>query len=48
MFWVVINGLACAVVANVGLSQLITLSVPFIRPVPGSYCSSRVNFVRSK
>ncbi|MDR9830779.1 branched-chain amino acid transport system II carrier protein [Vibrio sp. FNV 38] len=28
--WVLINGLACAVVANVGLSQLIALSVPVL------------------
>ncbi|QIA64098.1 branched-chain amino acid transport system II carrier protein [Vibrio astriarenae] len=28
--WVVINGIACAVVANVGLSQLIALSVPVL------------------
>ncbi|GLT18486.1 branched-chain amino acid transport system carrier protein [Vibrio zhanjiangensis] len=28
--WVIINGVACAVVANVGLSQLITLSIPVL------------------
>ncbi|MHC4048225.1 branched-chain amino acid transport system II carrier protein, partial [Bradyrhizobium sp. 23AC] len=28
--WVVINGVACAVVANVGLSQLIALSIPVL------------------
>ncbi len=28
--WVIINGVACAVVANVGLSQLIALSVPVL------------------
>jgi LIVCS family branched-chain amino acid:cation transporter len=28
--WVIINGVACATVANVGLSQLITLSVPVL------------------
>lgn len=28
--WVIINGVACAVVANVGLSQLISLSVPVL------------------
>ncbi|WP_428771264.1 branched-chain amino acid transport system II carrier protein [Vibrio sp.] len=28
--WVIINGVACAIVANVGLSQLISLSVPVL------------------
>ncbi|PJC85047.1 branched-chain amino acid transport system II carrier protein [Vibrio sp. HA2012] len=28
--WVIVNGIACATVANVGLSQLITLSVPVL------------------
>ena len=28
--WVIINGVACAIVANVGLSQLIALSVPVL------------------
>ncbi|MCY9843702.1 branched-chain amino acid transport system II carrier protein [Vibrio caribbeanicus] len=48
-FWVVINGLACAVVANVGLSQLITLSVPVLFALyPVAIALVVLTFVRSK
>ena len=47
--WVVINGLACAVVANVGLSQLITLSVPVLFALyPVAIALVVLTFVRSK
>ena len=48
-FWVIINGLACAVVANVGLSQLITLSVPVLFALyPVAIALVVLTFVRSK
>ena len=47
--WVVINGIACAVVANVGLSQLITLSVPVLYALyPVAIALVMLTFVRSK
>ena len=48
-YWVVINGLACAVVANVGLSQLITLSVPVLFALyPVAIALVVLTFVRSR
>ncbi len=47
--WVVINGVACAVVANVGLSQLIALSVPVLFALyPVAIALVALTFVRSK
>ncbi len=47
--WVVINGIACAVVANVGLAQLITLSVPVLFALyPVAIALVVLTFIRSK
>ncbi|UPQ87559.1 branched-chain amino acid transport system II carrier protein [Vibrio sinaloensis] len=47
--WVVINGIACAVVANVGLSQLIALSVPVLFALyPVAIALVALTFLRSK
>jgi LIVCS family branched-chain amino acid:cation transporter len=47
--WVVINGLVCAVIANVGLSQLITLSVPVLFALyPVAIALVLLTFVRSR
>ncbi|MDF2155436.1 branched-chain amino acid transport system II carrier protein [Vibrio sp. CAU 1672] len=47
--WVVINGVACAVVANVGLAQLISLSVPVLFALyPVAIALVALTFVRSK
>ncbi|USD41665.1 branched-chain amino acid transport system II carrier protein [Vibrio sp. SCSIO 43135] len=47
--WVVINGIACATVANVGLSQLIALSVPVLFALyPVAIALVALTFIRSK
>lgn len=47
--WVIIVGTACAVVANVGLSQLISLSVPVLFALyPVAIALVALTFVRSK
>ena len=47
--WVVINGAACALIANVGLSQLISLSVPVLFALyPVAVALVALTFVRSK
>jgi len=47
--WVVINGVACAVVANVGLAQLIELSVPVLFALyPVAIALVALTFIRSK
>jgi len=47
--WVVINGVACAVVANVGLSQLIALSVPVLFALyPVAIALVVLTFLRNK
>lgn len=47
--WVVINGVACAVIANVGLTQLITLSVPVLFALyPVAIALVALTFLRSK
>ena len=47
--WVIINGLACAVVANVGLSQLISLSVPVLFALyPVAIALVALTFLRPK
>lgn len=47
--WVVINGVACAVVANVGLSQLIALSVPVLFALyPVAIALVALTFLRNK
>lgn len=47
--WVVINGVACAVVANVGLSQLISLSVPVLFALyPVAIALVALTFLRPK
>ncbi len=47
--WVVINGVACAVVANVGLAQLIALSVPVLFALyPVAIALVALTFVRNK
>ncbi|EGR0670852.1 branched-chain amino acid transport system II carrier protein [Vibrio vulnificus] len=47
--WVVINGVACAVVANVGLAQLIALSVPVLFALyPVAIALVALTFVRKK
>ena len=46
--WVMINSLACAVVTNVGLSQLITLSIPVLLALyPVAIALVVLTFVRS-
>ncbi len=47
--WVVINGVACAIVANVGLAQLIALSVPVLFALyPVAIALVALTFVRNK
>ncbi|MGR5067850.1 MULTISPECIES: branched-chain amino acid transport system II carrier protein [Vibrio] len=47
--WVIINGAACALVANVGLAQLISLSVPALFALyPVAVALVTLTFVRSK
>lgn len=47
--WVIINGVACATVANVGLSQLIALSVPVLFALyPVAIALVALTFVRSR
>lgn len=47
--WVIINGAACALVANVGLAQLISLSVPALFALyPVAVALVALTFVRSK
>ncbi len=47
--WVVINGVACAVVANVGLAQLIALSVPVLFALyPVAIALVALTFIRNK
>ncbi len=47
--WVIINGVACATVANVGLAQLIALSVPVLFALyPVAIALVALTFVRSK
>lgn len=47
--WVVINGVACAVVANVGLTQLIALSVPVLFALyPVAIALIALTFMRNK
>nr|WP_217906330.1 branched-chain amino acid transport system II carrier protein [Vibrio sp. JPW-9-11-11] len=47
--WVIINGVACAVVANVGLSQLIALSVPVLFALyPVAIALVALTFLRNK
>ncbi|MGY2575740.1 branched-chain amino acid transport system II carrier protein [Vibrio sp. C8] len=47
--WVVLNGVACAVVANVGLAQLIALSVPVLFALyPVAIALVALTFIRSK
>lgn len=47
--WVIINGAACATVANVGLSQLITLSVPVLFALyPVAIALVALTFIRKK
>ncbi|MCF7361224.1 MULTISPECIES: branched-chain amino acid transport system II carrier protein [Vibrio] len=47
--WVVINGVACAVVANVGLAQLIALSVPVLFALyPVAIALVALTFIRTK
>ncbi|WP_367988236.1 branched-chain amino acid transport system II carrier protein [Vibrio sp. NTOU-M3] len=47
--WVIINGVACAFVANVGLSQLISLSVPVLFALyPVAIALVALTFVRKK
>jgi len=47
--WVLINGVACAVVANVGLSQLITLSIPVLFALyPVAIALIALTFIRHK
>ncbi|MGR5132739.1 branched-chain amino acid transport system II carrier protein [Vibrio alfacsensis] len=47
--WVIINGAACALVANVGLAQLIALSVPALFALyPVAVALVALTFVRSK
>ncbi|WP_117233720.1 branched-chain amino acid transport system II carrier protein [Vibrio maerlii] len=47
--WVIITGIACAVVANIGLSQLISLSVPVLFALyPVAIALVALTFVRHK
>jgi LIVCS family branched-chain amino acid:cation transporter len=47
--WVIINGAACALIANVGLSQLISLSVPVLFALyPVAVALVALTFVRNK
>ena len=47
--WVVINGVACAVVENVGLAQLIALSVPVLFALyPVAIALVALTFIRTK
>lgn len=47
--WVIINGVACAVVANVGLAQLIALSVPVLFALyPVAIALIALTFMRNK
>ncbi|CAE6964374.1 Component of the transport system for branched-chain amino acids [Vibrio sp. B1REV9] len=47
--WVVINGVACAIVANVGLAQLIALSVPVLFALyPVAVALIALTFVRNR
>ncbi|WP_394127835.1 branched-chain amino acid transport system II carrier protein [Vibrio hepatarius] len=47
--WVIINGIACATVANVGLSQLIALSVPALFALyPVAIALVALTFLRKK
>nr|WP_246856967.1 branched-chain amino acid transport system II carrier protein [Vibrio crassostreae] len=47
--WVIINGVACATVANVGLSQLISLSVPVLFALyPVAIALVALTFLRSR
>ncbi|MEL7288110.1 MAG: branched-chain amino acid transport system II carrier protein, partial [Pseudomonadota bacterium] len=47
--WVIINGAACALIANVGLAQLISLSVPVLFALyPVAVALVALTFVRSK
>lgn len=47
--WVLINGVACAVVANVGLAQLIALSVPVLFALyPVAIALVALTFIRNK
>lgn len=47
--WVVINGVACAVVANIGLAQLIALSVPVLFALyPVAIALVALTFIRTK
>ncbi|MFM2588920.1 branched-chain amino acid transport system II carrier protein [Vibrio sp. TBV020] len=47
--WVIINGVACATVANVGLSQLIALSVPVLFALyPVAIALVALTFIRKK
>ncbi|MCX9474708.1 branched-chain amino acid transport system II carrier protein [Vibrio cholerae] len=47
--WVIINGVACGVVANVGLAQLITLSIPVLFALyPVAIALVALTFVRHK
>lgn len=47
--WVVINGVTCAVVANVGLSQLIALSVPVLFALyPVAIALISLTFIRTR
>ncbi|MEZ9597919.1 branched-chain amino acid transport system II carrier protein [Vibrio sp. 10N.286.46.A8] len=47
--WVIINGVACATVANVGLSQLISLSVPVLFALyPVAIALVALAFLRSR
>ncbi|MBW3697083.1 branched-chain amino acid transport system II carrier protein [Vibrio sp. T187] len=47
--WVIINGVACATVANVGLAQLISLSVPVLFALyPVAIALVALTFIRKK
>lgn len=47
--WVIINGVACAIVANVGLAQLISLSVPVLFALyPVAIALVALTFIRKK
>lgn len=47
--WVMINGVACAVVANIGLAQLIALSVPVLFALyPVAIALVALTFIRTK
>ena len=47
--WVIVNAVACGVIANVGLSQLISLSVPVLFALyPVAIALVALTFVRSK